>query len=159
MQRDKRGRFVKKAQEGTILTINGKQRKVKQGAIEAYQKYKETNKENVYTDSTLELWLAQPENQQWLEPEETPASLNTSTIGFNTNLGFTPFQSKSLTTPEIPKTQTYQEQLIHDLGVQNGVYDKTKYDANSDGSFITEDGKQLSIFEITHNKDLYESYR
>lgn len=161
MQRDKRGRFVKKAQEGTILTINGKQRKVKQGAVEAYQKYKESNKENVYTDSTLELWLAQPENQQWLEPEELQTvntSLNNPTFNPST-IGVQPFKPTELKidfTPTIPGNQTYQEQLVHDLGVQNGVFEKTKYDANADGSFTTEDGKEISIWNITNNKDLYE---
>jgi hypothetical protein len=58
MQRDKRGRFIKKAQDGTYLDINGKKRKVKVGASAAYQKYKETAKENPYTDGTIELWLS-----------------------------------------------------------------------------------------------------
>lgn len=162
MQRDKRGRFVKKASGGTILdgdtiVINGKKYRIKPGTNAIYSNLNE--KENNY-NYNLQTWLSQTENAQYLEEikEETPqiSSLNTSPIGFNTNLGFAPFQSKPLTTPEFPKTKTYQEQLIHDLGVQNGVYDKIKYDSNSDGSFTTEDGKQLSIFDITRNKDLYE---
>lgn len=162
MQRDKRGRFVKKASGGTVLdgdtiVINGKKYRIKPGTNAIYSNLNE--KENNY-NYNLQTWLSQPENAQYLEEikEETPqtSSLNTSPIGFNTNLGFAPFQPKPLTTPEFPKTKTYQEQLIHDLGVQNGVYDKIKYDSNSDGSFTTEDGKQLSIFDITRNKDLYE---
>ena len=40
MQRDKRGRFVKKAYDGTILTINNFNWKVKQGAKQAYDAFK-----------------------------------------------------------------------------------------------------------------------
>lgn len=158
MQRDKRGRFVKKAQEGTTLTLNGKKYKVNlEEARKAHETYLNTL-QGKFTeeDEVFEKWLPLHGTQYLTEIQESPVSLNTSTIGFNTNIGFTPFQPKPLTTPELQKTQTYQEQLIHDLGVQNGVYDKTKYDSNSDGSFITEDGKQLSIFDITRNKDLYE---
>jgi hypothetical protein len=30
---------------------------------------------------------------------------------------------------------------------------KIKYDATEDGRFVTADGKELSIFDITNNKD------
>jgi hypothetical protein len=36
MQRDKRGRFVKKALQGTTITVNGKRYFVKHGANEAF---------------------------------------------------------------------------------------------------------------------------
>ena len=36
MQRDKRGRFVKKALEGTTITVNGKRYFVKPGANEVF---------------------------------------------------------------------------------------------------------------------------
>ena len=160
MQRDKRGRFIKKAQDGTYLDINGKKRKVKVGASAAYQKYKETAKENPYTDGTLELWLSQPENAQWLEPEEVSnSSLNTPTIGFNSELyGFTP----TIKPLEMPKLELPWEKekevnpVIQNLGLQNGIGSKIKYNATADGKFLTEDGKEISIFDITNNKDLYE---
>ena len=126
MQRDKRGRFIKKAQDGTYLDINGKKRKVKVGASAAYQKYKETAKENPYTDGTLELWLSQPENAQWLEPEEVSnSSLNTPTIGFNSELyGFTP----TIKPLEMPKLELPWEKevnpVIQNLGLQNGIGSK-----------------------------------
>lgn len=160
MQRDKRGRFIKKAQDGTYLDINGKKRKVKVGASAAYQKYKETAKENPYTDGTLELWLSQPENAQWLEPEEVSnSSLNTPTMGFNSEIyGFTP----TIKPLEMPKLELPWEKekevnpVIQNLGLQNGIGSKIKYDATADGRFLTEDGKEISIFDITNNKDLYE---
>lgn len=158
MQRDKRGRFIKKAQDGTYLDINGKKRKVKVGASAAYQKYKETAKENPYTDGTLELWLSQPENAQWLEPEEVSnSSLNTPTIGFNSEIyGFTP----TIKPLEMPKLELPWEKevnpVIQNLGLQNGIGSKIKYNATADGKFLTEDGKEISIFDITNNKDLYE---
>lgn len=172
MQRDKRGRFVKKAQGGTsidgqIVEWNGKKYKILPGAQQAFNLHKQNfeagnlNIKESESEFNPIQWVFDYGGKEYyteVNSEQTPTtqSLNTSTIGFDTNLGFTPFQPKPLTTPELPKTQTYQEQLIHNLGVQNGVYDKTKYDANSDGSFTTEDGKQLSIFDITRNKDLYE---
>ena len=160
MQRDKRGRFIKKAQDGTYLDINDKKRKVKVGASAAYQKYKETAKENPYTDGTLELWLSQPENAQWLEPEEVSnSSLNTPTMGFNSEIyGFTP----TIKPLEMPKLELPWEKekevnpVIQNLGLQNGIGSKIKYDATADGRFLTEDGKEISIFDITNNKDLYE---
>lgn len=159
MQRDKRGRFIKKAQDGTYLDINGKKRKVKVGASAAYQKYKETAKENPYTDGTLELWLSQPENAQWLEPEEVSSSLNTPTIGFNSEIyGFTP----TIKPLEMPKLELPWEKekevnpVIQNLGLQNGIGSKIKYNATADGRFLTEGGKEISIFDITNNKDLYE---
>lgn len=160
MQRDKRGRFIKKAHDGTYLDINGKKRKVKVGASAAYQKYKETAKENPYTDGTIELWLSQPENAQWLEPEEVSnSSLNTPTIGFNSEIyGFTP----TIKPLEMPKLELPWEKekevnpVIQNLGVQNGIGSKIKYNATADGKFLTEDGKEISIFDITNNKDLYE---
>jgi hypothetical protein len=39
MQRDKRGRFVKKAYDGTILTFNNMNWKVKNGAKKAYDTF------------------------------------------------------------------------------------------------------------------------
>ena len=160
MQRDKRGRFIKKAQDGTYLDINGKKRKVKVGASAAYQKYKETAKENPYTDGTIELWLSQPENAQWLEPEEvSTGSLNNPTMGFNSELyGFTP----TIKPLEMPKLELPWEKekevnpVIQNLGLQNGIGSKIKYNATADGKFLTEDGKEISIFDITNNKDLYE---
>ena len=160
MQRDKRGRFIKKAQDGTYLDINGKKRKVKVGASAAYQKYKETAKENPYIDGTLELWLSQPENAQWLEPEEvSTGSLNNPTMGFNSELyGFTP----TIKPLEMPKLELPWEKekevnpVIQNLGLQNGIGSKIKYNATADGRFLTEGGKEISIFDITNNKDLYE---
>lgn len=158
MQRDKRGRFIKKAQDGTYLDINGKKRKVKVGASAAYQKYKETAKENPYTDGTLELWLSQPENAQWLEPEEVSnSSLNTPTMGFNSEIyGFTPtIKPLEMLKLELPWEKEVNP-VIQNLGLQNGIGSKIKYDATADSRFLTEDGKEISIFDITNNKDLYE---
>lgn len=60
MQRDKRGRFVKKAQSGMTFTLDDKQYKVKPEATQAFtkvqSKYKDINE-----------WLATLEGQQYLE--------------------------------------------------------------------------------------------
>jgi hypothetical protein len=36
MQRDKKGRFIKKAQDGTILELNGHKYRIKPGATQAF---------------------------------------------------------------------------------------------------------------------------
>ena len=78
MQRDKRGRFVKKAQSGMTFTLDGKQYKVKPEATQAFtkvqSKYKDINE-----------WLATLEGQEYLEAVNptvpTVMSLNTPILG------------------------------------------------------------------------------
>ena len=161
MQRDKRGRFIKKAQEGTTLTLNGKKYKVNlDEARKAHETYLNTL-QGKFTeeDEVFEKWLPLHGTQYLTEIQESPASINTPTIGFNSELyGFTP----TIKPLEMPKLELPWEKekevnpVIQNLGLQNGVGSKIKYNATADGKFLTEDGKEISIFDITNNKDLYE---
>lgn len=67
MQRDKRGRFVKKALDGTTLTINGKNYKVKNGASIAYKTMGAS-----FTYPSMEEWLQSGEANGFLEEITTP---------------------------------------------------------------------------------------
>ena len=150
MQRDKRGRFVKKAQLGTnIVIINGKSRKIKPGAEEAYNTYKNSSKENLSIDGSLELWLSQPENQHWLEPESI--SLNT-----DNNFKF----SVDLNDPRGLNKQRQNLEAWNFFGLQESEVfkapEKIKINATKDGQFIDPSGKNIGIFEYTDNKDLYQ---
>lgn len=172
MQRDKRGRFIKKANLGTTLTqdkegseiiIRGKKFRIKSGASDAYSLY--TTNASGQSQEILkpEDWLAQ--NNQHLEEVTEPlnTSLNTSTtattpnfssmnLGFNS--GIKPFSEVNLQLPW--QKEQENNKVIQTLGLQNGVGSKIKYNATADGRFLTEDGKELSIYDITSNKDLYE---
>lgn len=169
MQRDKRGRFVKKAQSGmvfdydgqTFIGKDGKKYTIRKGSSAAYQTtWNQTSKPNE-TKAGLIDWILSDNNIiNYADPVEEPINTSLNNPTFNpSTIGVQPFKPADLKidfTPTIPGNKTYQEQLIHDLGVQNGVFEKTKYDANADGSFTTEDGKEISIWDITNNKDLYE---
>ena len=133
MQRDKRGRFIKKAQEGTTLTLNGKKYKVNlDEARKAHETYLNTL-QGKFTeeDEVFEKWLPLHGTQYLTEIQESPASINKTKIGFNSELyGFTP----TIKPLEMPKLELPWEKekevnpVIQNLGLQNGVGSKIKYD-------------------------------
>ena len=67
MQRDKRGRFVKKAHDGTIITLGNKKYKVKPGASQAF-----TSVQSEYPD--FQTWISSDNGKTYLE--ELSSGLN-----------------------------------------------------------------------------------
>ena len=82
MQRDKRGRFIKKAKEGiqmpVFTKIGNSEYRVKPGAMEAFTEYQKTN-----PTATVDSWLQTPSASSYLELY-TPSSVPSSNVKFNT---------------------------------------------------------------------------
>lgn len=72
MQRDKKGRFVKKAQSGTTITLNGKEYNLKPEATQAFAKV-----QSQYNN--INEWLATPNGRLYLQ-EITPKKIKYSFI-------------------------------------------------------------------------------
>ena len=113
MQRDKRGRFIKKANLGTTLTqdkegseiiIGGKKYRIKAGSSGAYSAYMTSAAGQSQEILKPEDWLAQNKN---LHLEEVTENLNGSTPPATTSLN----SASSFTIPGSQKTLNYTSQF------------------------------------------------
>ena len=183
MQRDKRGRFVKKADrgtelnkliDGTIIDIGGIKYKVKNGAQQAFDQYKadyQAGKLNIKESPTEYdpiAWVKELGKNEYLEPyTETPTtpSLNTSTnTTFNPSiLGIQPFKTQELKVPDPfdpfglkAKKEDISNWQLLGLSKDNPFTpEKLKYNIVN-GKYIDASGREISPLEIYDNKDLYE---
>lgn len=127
MQRDKKGRFVKKAQDGTVITLNNRKYKIKPGATQAFAPFQ--TQYNSIND-----WLVTDDGLGYLEevdPQPISTSLNT---GMSSIKPMTP--SLSLNGP-------------------GGSTPKIKY-KKENGKIIDQFGKELTYTELISNWDKYE---
>lgn len=113
MQRDKRGRFIKKANLGTTLTqdkegseiiIGGKKYRIKAGSSGAYSAYMTSAAGQSQEILKPEDWLAQNKN---LHLEEVTENLNGSTTPATTSLN----SASSFTIPGSQKSLNYTSQF------------------------------------------------
>ena len=200
MQRDKRGRFIKKANRGMevpkIITRQNLRYTIKP---EAESAYKASNSAISFQD-----WLMTDAALGYLEPinegtssiptqpaPQTPTVKSSETLNTppatkeasaSTSIPYIPYQSnfKGFITPGMDlgvqpfKTEPLKLDLDDPFGLKRQqealtMWDqaglpkdsmfapqKIKYDATEDGRFVTADGKELSILDITNNKDKYE---
>lgn len=185
MQRDKRGRFVKKADggtdlnkliDGTIIDIGGVKYKVKNGAQQAFDQYKadfQAGKLNIKESPTEYdpiAWVKELGKNEYLEPyTETPTtpSLNTSiptNTSFNSSiLGVQPFKAQELKVPDPfdpfglkAKKEAVQNWQLLGLSEDSPFApEKLKYNIVN-GKYIDTSGREISPLEIYDNKDLYE---
>ena len=136
MQRDKKGRFVKKAFDGTVLTFNGNKYKVKPGATQAFAPFQ--GQYNSIND-----WLVTDEGLGYLEPVNEPntTSLNSGTTTTTSTLG----------------TQTYKPLSLGTFNINNPLDNtaKIKY-TKKDGKLYDLSGNELSFTEVMGNLDKYE---
>lgn len=185
MQRDKRGRFVKKADggtdlnkliDGTVIDIGGVKYKVKNGAQQAFDQYKadfQAGKLNIKespTEYDAITWVKELGKNEYLEPyTETPTtpSLNTSiptNTAFNSSiLGIQPFKAQELKVPDpfdpfglkAKKEAVQNWQLLGLPEDSPFAPEKLKYNIVN-GKHIDASGREISPLEIYDNKDLYE---
>ena len=185
MKRDKRGRFVKKANggtdlnkpiDGTIVEIGGVKYRVKPGAQQAFNQYKtdfEAGKINVKespTEYDAMSWVKELGKNDYLEPyTETPEtqSLNTSTsvnTTFNPSiLGVKPFKATELKVPDPfdpfglkAKKEAVQNWQLMGLPEDSPLApEKLKYNI-VDGKTIDESGREINPLAVYNNKDLYQ---
>ena len=185
MQRDKRGRFVKKADggtnlnkliDGTIIDIGGVKYKVKNGAQRAFDQYKadfEAGKINVKespTEYDAMSWVKELGKNDYLEPyTETPTtqSLNTSTpinTTFNPSvLGIQPFKAQELKVPDPfdpfglkAKKESVKNWQLMGLPEDSPLApEKLKYNIVN-GKTIDESGREINPLTVYNNKDLYQ---
>ena len=169
MQRDKRGRFIKKALDGTTLTLNGKSYKVKEGAQQAYEAFKGTY-------NSMEAWLGSTDGQAFLEetvttpittetdPQvittPTPGSLNNPTFNFTSNYKtYTP-GSLTFNTSFDYNQQNAQTQALdaHSAFGLSEQFSPERIQLTSDalGSYKDPMGRSVSMFEISANPHRYE---
>lgn len=88
MQRDKRGRFVKKALQGTTITVNGKRYFVKSGANEAFTTANANN-----TWSNMQAWFDAGNGKEFLQESS----------------GFDPSYNETNTTPTTKSKFTFDK--------------------------------------------------
>lgn len=152
MQRDKRGRFVKKAQSGMTFTLDGKQYKVKPEATQAFtkvqSKYKDINE-----------WLATLEGQEYLEAVNPTApskmSINNPILGTS---------APKLEVPDINDplgTKQKKAWEVHDAFSAGTDYlsslapEKIKYSVGPNG-YQDSMGRPISVMDIMNNPHRYQ---
>ena len=154
MQRDKRGRFVKKAQSGMTFTLDGKQYKVKPEATQAFtkvqSKYKDINE-----------WLATLEGQEYLEAVNPTApnvmSLNNPILG---NISAPKLEVPDLNDPLGTKQKNAWE--VHDTFsagtdyLSNLAPEKIKYSVGPNG-YQDSMGRPVSAIDVMNNPHRYQS--
>ena len=164
MQRDKRGRFVKKAHDGTIITLDGKSYKVKSGATQAF-----TSNPGQY--STFNDWFASDAGAPFREEQvvtggstddvtggstggstgtyqpnlNLTGSLNFGTSGFNTGFGTgSTFGNQSFA----PKSVDY---FMNQAAANAPVRYTTVH-----GSYVDENGIILNSSDIFFHPEKYK---
>ena len=154
MQRDKRGRFIKKAQSGMTFTLNGKEYKVKPEATQAFtkvqSKYKDINE-----------WLATLEGQEYLEAvNPTPTnglSLNNPTFG---KISAPKIEVPDLNDPLGTKQKKAWE--VHDAFSAGTDYlsslapEKIEYSIGPNG-YQDSMGRPISIMDVVNNPHRYKA--
>lgn len=153
MQRDKRGRFVKKATNGMTFTLDGKQYKVKPEATQAFtkvqSKYKDINE-----------WLATLEGQEYLEAVNPTVpiamSLNTPILG---NKPAPKLEVPDLTDPLGTKQKKAWE--VHDAFsagtdyLSNIAPEKINYSIGPNG-YQDSMGRPVSVVDVMNNPHRYQ---
>lgn len=156
MQRDKRGRFVKKAFDGTILTVNNFNWKVKQGAKQAYDAFKAGGG----TDD-FQTW-AMGSGIKYLEPATSFSEQN----GVITSLN-QPLKLQNTFSLQDPLgTKAKQDQLnsldtFHMMHGDNADYsslaapEKIQYMKNDKGEYVDLNGNAINLMDLTTNPHRY----
>ena len=140
MQRDKRGRFVKKASLGTVadqfITINGFKYKVKPEAKQAF-----TLTQGRY--SSMDEWLKSSDGWQYLEYD-----FNSPNNG-NLNLG--------LNIPSLNLNTSLNTSLNTQQNTSNNLWEPTKINLTmgKNGKFVDSQGNEIGLLEQAQNPDLY----
>lgn len=163
MQRDKRGRFVKKAHDGTTLSINSAQWKVKPGATAAYNTYKATAGVNALS---FEDWVVTDEGLNFLEKVEGSSTIPAFSGGLNkTSFGTTP-NSMNLNLSydkNDPFRITERNNRINSLNLQQIVPLNEKFApekityTQKDGQFTDEYGNKLNVLDLESDNYKYDS--
>ena len=159
MQRDKKGRFIKKALEGSILTIGNKKYKIKDNAKEYFIS------QNL--PGTFEDWV-KTDGQYFLDPIPDESTLNNpAQVTYTKTIGNNPYAFKDIKIPSLadnlgdPLGIEAQKKALESskfFGVQSEWFtpEKIKYTVNSDGKYIDQAGNELSFLEVSQNPDMYE---
>ena len=159
MQRDKKGRFIKKALEGSVLTIGNKKYKIKDNAKEYFIS------QNL--PGTFEDWV-KTDGQYFLDPiPDEPTPNNPAPVTYTKNIGNNPYAFKEIKIPSLadnledPLGTEAQKKALEAskfFGVQSEWFtpEKIKYTVNSDGKYIDQAGNELSFLEVSQNPEMYE---
>jgi hypothetical protein len=139
MQRDKKGRFIKKALEGSVLTIGNKKYKIKDNAKEYFMS------QNL--PGTFEDWV-KTDGQYFLDPiPDEPTPNNPAPVTYTKTIGNNPYAFKEIKIPSLadnlgdPLGIDSQKKALEAskfFGVQSEWFtpEKIKYTVNSDGKYI-----------------------
>lgn len=145
MQRDKKGRFVKKAQTGlqfpTIITLNNKTYKVKPGANQAFTSFQ--SKYNTFGD-----FLTSEDGKIWLEDNTFTSSFTPTPISINT-------------TPQQQAKEQAQKLDVNKIMGGDSIpswltSDKIKYYIGKDGKNIDQFGNEINISDLLNQSHRYE---
>ena len=148
MQRDKKGRFIKKAQDGTILELNGHKYRIKPGATQAFAPF-----QNQYNN--INEWLAE-EGLEYLESIDAPSTATPSSIGQST---FKPLPKVDLKLPSVQdRTNQIASLDLHNQFNTNSQFapSKIKYYRTSEGKYMDQYGKEIAMQDILSNQHRYE---
>ena len=143
MQRDKRGRFVRKAQTGSSLssdkyvTINGYKYKVKPGATQAYASFQS----------------AFPNMDDWLKTDEGWPYLERVDISSKPSLNLQPLTVPTLN-GGLNKTTPYNQMQV-EFNNPFETANKTKY-TYKDGQRVDVNGNAISAMDFMQNPKNYE---
>ena len=156
MQRDKRGRFVKKAYDGTILTVNNFNWKVKPGAQQAYNAFKAGGG----TDD-FQTW-AMGSGISYLEPA---TSFTQQTYGVNSlNHPLKLQNTFSLDDPlgtKAKQDQLTQLDMFHMRYGDNADYsrlgapERIQYMKNDKGEYVDLNGNAINLMDLATNPHRY----
>ena len=158
MQRDKRGRFVKKAYDGTILTVNNFKWKVKQGAKQAYDTF-------IAGGGTgdFQTW-AMGSGIKYLEPA---TSFSEQTYGISPSLSLNqPLKLKTFPKDDPLGTKARQDQInsldtFHMMYGDDADYsrigapEKIQYTKNDKGEYVDLNGNPINLMDLTTNPHRY----
>ena len=145
MQRDKKGRFVKKAQTGlqfpTTVTLNNKTYKVKPGANQAFTSFQ--SKYNTFGD-----FLLSEDGKMWLENDTFTPSFTSTPISLNVS-------------PQQQAKDHAQSLDVHNIMGGDSLPDwtsptKIKYYTDSNGRNIDEYGNEITYSDLLNNKHRYQ---
>lgn len=140
MQRDKKGRFVKKAQTGlqfpTTITLNNKTYKVKPGADQAFTVYRSKYK-------TPEDFLRSDRGTSWLEDDTSMSVISLNTLA-----------QQQIKNPS-------QNLNVRNITGGDSLPDwtsptKIKYYTDSNGRNIDEYGNEITYSDLLKNKHRYQ---
>ena len=165
MQRDKRGRFVKKAYDGTILTINNLNWKVRQGAKKAYDAFIAGGGTGDFST-----WASTPgQGFGYLEPaQSSSAGLNIG--GLTTaqlqlaDVTKNPLKLEKTWSTDDPTGLNTAQNQITSLDTHNMLFgddqrwwapDKIQYTVNDQGQYVDQSGNIISSLDLLNNTHRY----